>query len=111
MLISRQLIKTHIPFQLQAPNGYLFPGMGAVQNAHATDPYGGIVYAYSDSALRIWYPDISRDNKYLVYVDEYWGAQTPPLGYKEGTLVVKAWNSYFNGCMYNVQKCTSDSIN
>ena len=73
--------------------------MGAAQNSKGNDAYGGIVYSYSNNKVRLWYPNVSLSNKYLVYVDEYWGEQNPPIAVTEGLLVVKAWDP-FRTCKY-----------
>lgn len=54
--------------------GYSFRATGAVQNTLTNSSYGGVVYAYSDQSIRVWYPPVKDHAKlYLVYLDNFFG--------------------------------------
>ena len=72
--------------------------MGAVQNDETGDRLGGIVYSYSSTGVRIYHPH--GRNKYVAYVDWYWGDLNFNHFVREtsGKLIIRAWNSYSNVC-------------
>ncbi|XP_021367661.1 uncharacterized protein LOC110459641 [Mizuhopecten yessoensis] len=69
-----------------------FPATGAVQNAQATGSYGGLVYAYSTSGIKLWQPP--RSHGYLIYVNHILGGGAFTQGSNSAQLVVQAWNAY-----------------
>ncbi|XP_069114437.1 uncharacterized protein [Argopecten irradians] len=78
------------------PNvNYLFPATGAVQNAKTTGAYGGLVYSYSTSGIKLWQPP--RYNGYLIYVNDNWGGGAFGQSSNSAQLVVRAWSPY-NTC-------------
>ncbi|XP_033755345.1 uncharacterized protein LOC117338198 [Pecten maximus] len=77
----------------EGPNAnFYFPATGAVQNAQATGSYGGLVYSYSTSGIKLWQPP--RNHGYLIYVNDKWGGGAFKQSSNSALLVVLAWNAY-----------------
>ncbi|KAK3584779.1 hypothetical protein CHS0354_021238 [Potamilus streckersoni] len=49
-------------------NGYRFLGSGAPHNYYDNQPYGGAVYSYSKTGVRVWRPSDTSTNGYLVHI-------------------------------------------
>lgn len=86
-------------------NGFSFPTMGAVQNTDVNDKFGGVVYSYASTGIRVWHPIIpggGNTSLYhkgtLVYVSPYWGGSVHYQDTAFGLLEVQFWNSYTGTC-------------
>lgn len=42
----------------------------------SSDPYGAIIYAYTETEVLLWRPSTGVANGYLIYVGGIWGAGT-----------------------------------
>ena len=60
-------------------SGFIFEGMGAAQgDDDASSNYGGVVFAYDATRVRLWAPDRNNDssNGYIINVYDGWGGET-----------------------------------
>ena len=53
--------------------GFLFHSGGSEMLDIQFDPYGAILYGYTETEVYIWKPDKSNTNGFLVYVGGKWG--------------------------------------
>ncbi|XP_062595954.1 uncharacterized protein LOC134257344 [Saccostrea cucullata] len=54
--------------------GYVFYAGGSAMIDTSTDPFGAIIYGYTETEVLLWRPDIATTHGYLVYVGGQWGA-------------------------------------
>ena len=53
--------------------GFLFHSGGSAMLDNQLDPYGAILYGYTETEVYLWKPDTSNTNGFLVYVGGKWG--------------------------------------
>jgi hypothetical protein len=55
--------------------------------------YGGVVFAYNPSYIRIWAPDASNGNSngYLLFVGDGWAGEKYAMYENVGNVRIKAW--------------------
>ncbi|XP_061192356.1 sushi, von Willebrand factor type A, EGF and pentraxin domain-containing protein 1-like [Saccostrea echinata] len=53
--------------------GYVFYAGGSAMIDNSADPYGAIIYGYTETEVLLWRPGIATSNGYLVYVGGQWG--------------------------------------
>uniref|UniRef100_K1R1M3 Uncharacterized protein n=1 Tax=Magallana gigas TaxID=29159 RepID=K1R1M3_MAGGI len=56
--------------------GFTFYAGGSAMIDKSSDAYGAIIYAYTETEVFLWRPDIAVTNGYLIYVGGIWGAGT-----------------------------------
>lgn len=56
--------------------GFTFYAGGSAMIDTSTDPYGAIIYAYTDTEVLLWRPNASVSHGFLVYVGGTWGNGT-----------------------------------
>eukprot|EP00105_Crassostrea_gigas_P040750 XP_019924898.1 PREDICTED: uncharacterized protein LOC105333350 [Crassostrea gigas] len=56
--------------------GFTFYAGGSAMIDTSTDPYGAIIYAYTDTEVLLWRPNASVSHGFLIYVGETWGNGT-----------------------------------
>lgn len=56
--------------------GFTFYAGGSAMIDQSSDPYGAIIYAYTETEVLLWRPSIGVANGYLIYVGGIWGAGT-----------------------------------
>nr|XP_034315133.1 uncharacterized protein LOC117685043 [Crassostrea gigas] len=56
--------------------GFTFYAGGSAMIDQSSDSYGAIIYAYTETEVLLWRPDIAVTNGYLIYVGGMWGAGT-----------------------------------
>ncbi|CAG2195300.1 unnamed protein product [Mytilus edulis] len=56
--------------------GYLFKATGGVQNTLQNNSYSGVVYSYSSTAVRVWYPSVEDKVHYFIFIDKTFGGNT-----------------------------------
>ena len=60
-----------------ANRGYIFEAMGMAQNDDDGEAYGGLIFAYTKSAVRLWAPDKNNASKqgYIIDIYDGWGGE------------------------------------
>lgn len=56
--------------------GFTFYAGGSAMIDTSTDPYGAIIYAYTDTEVLLWRPNASVPHGFLIYVGGTWGNGT-----------------------------------
>ncbi|XP_077987609.1 uncharacterized protein LOC144442201 [Glandiceps talaboti] len=93
-IIQPDLIQVEVQ-AIDGPNqGFIFYGMGA-QQAHTGVEYGGLVFGYSNSKIRMWSP--SSDEGAIVNVIDGWGGEVNVQSSKVAMVTVKIWKSAGTG--------------
>lgn len=75
---------------------YVFEGMGNAQTDDANGAYGGVIYGYSATAVRIWAPDRNNDkytNGRITSIIDGWGGETNTQYSNNGEVRVMAWRN------------------
>ena len=96
----RQIIMLYIEFSihiqvkaLDGPNeGFVFPAIGQVhRNAYPGTSYGGVVFGYSATNIRIFVP--ADESGTIIHIPTNWGT----AGYNQTSnnveIAVKMWNT------------------
>jgi len=75
--------------------GFVFHGMGAAQTDDTNGNYGGIIFGYDDTEVRIWAPD-RNDDKYttgfIVNIIDGWGGELYTQESNTAEYRVYAWS-------------------
>ncbi|KAK3584780.1 hypothetical protein CHS0354_021239 [Potamilus streckersoni] len=66
--INRDIAFLSVEATSGVDNGYRFLGSGAPLNYYDNQPYGGAVYSYSKTGVRVWRPSDTSTNGYLVHI-------------------------------------------
>ena len=72
----------HVKVMVKATDGsnagFVFEGVGAAQTDDDQDQYGGVVFAYNDSSVRIWAPSRHNGNSNgrMIFVGDGWADNT-----------------------------------
>lgn len=53
--------------------GFIFYAGGSAMIDTSLDPFGALIYAYTESEVFLWRPDSSVSHGYLVYLGGQWG--------------------------------------
>nr|XP_022308072.1 uncharacterized protein LOC111114076 [Crassostrea virginica] len=59
--------------------GRVFYGGGSANLGNSGDPYGGVLFAYSQSETLLWTPSASSSAGFLIYVGGLWGDGTDKI--------------------------------
>ncbi|KAK3604736.1 hypothetical protein CHS0354_017842 [Potamilus streckersoni] len=85
--LDKELLVVQVQAIDGANVGFNFYGFGAAMIDFRYN-FGGIVYAYNTSRVRIWHPR----TEYLIYIDDLWGNGTSPIqNSKMAKIRIKVW--------------------
>jgi len=77
-------------------DGYVFEGMGNAQTDDTNGAYGGVIFGYSDTAVRIWAPDRNND-KYshgkMLSISDGWGGELETQASDSASVRIMAWRT------------------
>lgn len=79
---------------IDGPNeGFIFEGTGSAQNDDDGGEYGGLIFAYNDSNVRLWAPDVKNGTASgrIFYIYDGWGGEINNHSSNEALVKVKAW--------------------
>jgi hypothetical protein len=78
--------------------GFIFEGMGAAQSDDDGANYGGIIFAYNASKIRLWAPTINNNTSsgYIINVTDGWGNENNNQYSHTADVRVLAWKGFFN---------------
>lgn len=74
----------------------------------STDPYGAILYAYTDTEVLLWRPNASVTHGFLIYVGGTWGNGTNSQQDIEVRVTVRVID--INGMYYKLLNSKRDSV-
>jgi hypothetical protein len=77
-------------------NGFIFEGMGSAQNdddSGANSSYGGVIFAYDQTRVRLWAPDQNNGNDYgrIIHVFDGWGGEINRQNSNAAEVKVLVW--------------------
>ena len=75
-------------------DGYVFEGMGNAQTDDANGAYGGVIFGYSDTAVRLWAPDRNNDkysNGRIISIIDGWGGEINTQYSESASVRVLVW--------------------
>ena len=57
--------------------GFVFEGLGSAMSDDENDDYGGVVFAYNESLVRLWAPSQNdgTDRGRILFVGDGWGSE------------------------------------
>jgi hypothetical protein len=78
--------------------GYIFEGMGAAQNDDDGSSYGGLIFGYNQTSIRLWAPTKNNNSPYgyIINIQDGWGNETFSQDSNNAQVRVLAWKGFFN---------------
>ncbi|XP_062587111.1 uncharacterized protein LOC134248729 [Saccostrea cucullata] len=71
--LDSTLVSVHMKVLSPSNEGFMFHAGGSAMIDTSNDPYGGIIYGYSETEVLLWRPSRTNTNGHLVYVGGQWG--------------------------------------
>ncbi|KAL5018878.1 hypothetical protein ScPMuIL_004600 [Solemya velum] len=100
LLITSGCIKPQMPIKVDVEikvsfnnTEYIFPGTGSAHiDDDLSDGYGGAVYVYDETHIKIFVPNRNngRDTGYVVFIDEKWDG-IAPMNISEALVRARVW--------------------
>ena len=76
--------------------GFVFEGMGNAQTDDLSGAYGGVVFGYDRTRVRIWAPDRNDDkytNGHIISIVDGWGGEVSVQQSQTASIKVLAWQN------------------
>ncbi|XP_065837147.1 uncharacterized protein [Oscarella lobularis] len=81
-----------------ANKGYVFNGVGAAPGDDEKDNYGGVVFAYNETIIKLWAPDVSNWKiGHIIMTGDGWGGEKNAQFSHNAEIKVMAWINYPDG--------------
>ena len=81
-------------------NGYIFEAMGGAQtdDDESSGSYGGLIFAYNLTKVRLWAPTFSNNTSYgrIINVQDGWGNEINSQDSNNAQVRVLAWRGFYN---------------
>jgi hypothetical protein len=82
-------------------NGFIFEGMGSAMHDDegASEEYGGLIFAYNQTKVRLWAPDVNNAaeaNGRIIFVSDGWGGEINSQTSQTAQVRVLAWRGFYN---------------
>ena len=76
-------------------NDFIFEAVGYPTSDDDADDYGGLVFGYNTSSVRLWAPDANNRGSHgrIVFVADGWGGETNSQSSNNADVMVQAWSS------------------
>ena len=78
--------------------GFVFEGMGNAQTDDLNGAYGGVVFGYDRTRVRIWAPDRNDDkytNGHIISIIDGWGGEVSVQQSQSASIKVLAWQNCY----------------
>ena len=74
---------------------FIFEAVGFATSDDDADQYGGLVFGYNSSSVRLWAPDGNNrgSNGRIIFVTDGWGGETNTQSSNNADVKVEAWSS------------------
>ncbi|XP_062616089.1 uncharacterized protein LOC134277799 [Saccostrea cucullata] len=78
--------------------GKLFYGAGSANIGYSGEPYGGVIFGYTQSDVLLWTPSTSVTGGNLIYIGGLWGNGTETMQINKVQITVRVIKAGFTEC-------------